>query len=621
MNESNLNCLLCEKNKLIYLNFEKCNHKICQSCLKQVLLNSTFLQKKIKPNFEIPCKCNSSILLLTPNSLLSFLQSNSKIDNICEKHNLPFEHYCSNCRLWLCSECKKDFHNDYFSSHPLKTFNQFDENDNNLCPIHNNCNLSYYCKTCKCSICQKGVYNEHREHWKISFDDYMKQFKKFEKKWKRKNLNDFTIYIDSCFKKTVNDIENSFNLVKEKIENIIENFKKFEINLTNIKSNKIIEIKTYIDILKNLYNFYYKRKEKKEKNRNDIKFLYKAFTEFKEITIDSKIFKQNFQKIDSYFNELFNIDFFPIKLSFYYHDNKNIFKKEKYTHCSKSISIQEKWVNCIVEINDDKLAAGCGDFLIKGKKVIKIFNLMSYKEEGKLIGHTNDIISLIYLKNNGKLISGSLDNSIKIWNLNTYKEEKTLYGHLGNVQCLLELNNNTLVSGSGDSTIKFWNLFNYSNIKTLKGHKDKIRAMIKLKDGRIASGSYDNTIKVWNLSNEKEDFTLSDKVDDVFCLIQLFNGNLASGSKDNKIKIWDLKKGIIQYFLIGHTDCVLCLINLKDGRLVSCGSDKKIKIWRVDNRREEITLEGHNDIVNCLIQLGNGKIVSCSLDRTIKFWN
>ena len=620
MNDENFQCLFCEKKKLIYLKFEKCNHKICQSCLKQELLNSTILQKKIKPKFEIPCKCNSSILSLTPNSLLTFLQSNTKIDNICSKHNLPFEHYCPNCRLWLCLECKKDFHNDYFSSHPLKNFNQIDEIDNNLCPIHNGYNFSFYCKTCKHSICKKEALNEHKDHWKVSFDDYMKQFKKFEKKWKRKNLNEFNNYIDYCFKKTINDIEESFNLIKEKIENIIDNFKKFEMNLTNNKINKITEIKTYIDILKNIYNFYYNRKEKIEKNRNDIKFLYKAFTEFKEIKIDSKIFKQNFQKIDSYFNELLNIDFFPINLSFYYHDNKNKFKKEKYTHCSKSISIKKNWVNCLVEINDDKIAAGCGDFLIKEKKVIKIFNLLNYKEEGKLIGHTNDIISLIYLKN-GKLISGSLDNLIKIWNLNTFKEERTLFGHLGNVQCLLELNNNTLVSGSGDSTIKFWNLFNYSNIKTLKGHKDKIRAMIKLKDGRIASGSYDNTIKVWNLSNEKEDFTLSDKVDDVFCLIQLFNGNLASGSKDNKIKIWDLKKGIIQYFLIGHTDCVLCLINLKDGRLVSCGSDKKIKIWRVDNRREEITLEGHNDIVNCLIQLGNGKIVSCSLDRTIKFWN
>ena len=613
-------CLFCNKKKLIYLIFEKCNHKICQTCIKQVLLNSTFLRKKIKPTFEISCKCNSTILSLTPEALLNFLNSNSKIDNICSKHNLPFENYCSNCRLWLCLECKKDFHNDYFGAHNLKNFNQIDEKENNLCPFHNGYNYNYYCKTCKLSICKKGFDNEHKEHWKVSFEDYMKQFNNYEKKWKRKNLNEFNIYIDDCVKKTINDIEDKVNIIKEKIENIIENCKKFELNIINEKNKKIKEIQTYINIIKNIYNYYYTNKEKKEKNRNDIKFLYKAFTEFKEISLDQKLFDENFQKIDFYFTEIKNIDFFPINISFYYHDNKNIFKKEKYSHCIKSITIQQSWVNCLAELNDDKIAAGCGDFFINETKVIKIFNLMNYKEEGKLIGHTDDIISLLFLKNN-KLVSGSLDNTIKIWNLDSFKEEKTLYGHLGNVQCLLELNNNILVSGSGDSTIKLWNLSNYQNIKTLKGHKDKIRTMIILKDGRIASGAYDNTIKIWNYKNEKENITLKNKVDEVFCLIQLIDGRLASGSKNNIIKIWDLNKGIIQFTLIGHTDCVLCLINLKDGRLVSCGSDKKIIIWRLDIRSEEITLEGHKDIVNCLIELKNGKIVSCSLDKTIKFWN
>ena len=200
-------CLFCNKKKLIYLIFEKCNHKICQTCIKQVLLNSTFLRKKIKPTFEISCKCNSTILSLTPEALLNFLNSNSKIDNICSKHNLPFENFCSNCRLWLCLECKKDFHNDYFGTHNLKNFNQIDEKENNLCPFHNGYNYNYYCKTCKLSICKKGFDNEHKEHWKVSFEDYMKQFRNYEKKWKRKNLNEFNIYIDDCVKKTINVIE------------------------------------------------------------------------------------------------------------------------------------------------------------------------------------------------------------------------------------------------------------------------------------------------------------------------------------------------------------------------------------------------------------------------------
>ncbi len=78
------------------------------------------------------------------------------------------------------------------------------------------------------------------------------------------------------------------------------------------------------------------------------------------------------------------------------------------------------------ELKDDKIVQG--DFFTNETKVIKIINLMNYKEEGKLTGHTYDIISLLFLKNN-KLVSDSLDNTIKIWNLDSFKEEKTLYIH------------------------------------------------------------------------------------------------------------------------------------------------------------------------------------------------
>ncbi len=52
------------------------------------------------------------------------------------------------------------------------------------------------------------------------FEDCMKWFRNYEKNWKRKNLNKFNI--DDCVKKTKNDIEDKVNIIKEKIENIIE---------------------------------------------------------------------------------------------------------------------------------------------------------------------------------------------------------------------------------------------------------------------------------------------------------------------------------------------------------------------------------------------------------------
>ena len=68
----------------------------------------------------------------------------------------------------------------------------------------------------------------------------------------------------------------------------------------------------------------------------------------------------------------------------------------------------------------------------------------------------------------GKLYSGSYDNSIKVWNYSNHKlittlgvpeehdEEGEYEGHTGRVNCLT-INDGKLYSASRDMTIKVWN--------------------------------------------------------------------------------------------------------------------------------------------------------------------
>ena len=69
-------------------------------------------------------------------------------------------------------------------------------------------------------------------------------------------------------------------------------------------------------------------------------------------------------------------------------------------------------------------------------------------------GHITSVTYLIGFE--GKVISGSDDNTIKVWDL---KEEgkclQTLRGHTNSVDCLLKFDGN-LISGSWDKTIKVW---------------------------------------------------------------------------------------------------------------------------------------------------------------------
>ena len=82
-----------------------------------------------------------------------------------------------------------------------------------------------------------------------------------------------------------------------------------------------------------------------------------------------------------------------------------------------------------------------------------ISQLAKYKSKITLSGHTGGINSIIQLKN-GKIASGSGDNSIKIWDLSTNTCESTLTGHTENVMAVIELQDGRLVSSSWDKTIK-----------------------------------------------------------------------------------------------------------------------------------------------------------------------
>ena len=56
----------------------------------------------------------------------------------------------------------------------------------------------------------------------------------------------------------------------------------------------------------------------------------------------------------------------------------------------------------------------------------------------------------------GRIASGSTDNTIKIWNFDTPDEPTTLTGHTGSVFSVAPLDGDRIVSGSSDQTVRIW---------------------------------------------------------------------------------------------------------------------------------------------------------------------
>ena len=58
-----------------------------------------------------------------------------------------------------------------------------------------------------------------------------------------------------------------------------------------------------------------------------------------------------------------------------------------------------------------------------------------------------------------------------------------------------------LASGSHDNTIRLWNLASGGEAALLEGHTSAVSALCVLSGRRLASGSHDNTIRLWGLAS------------------------------------------------------------------------------------------------------------------------
>ena len=95
---------------------------------------------------------------------------------------------------------------------------------------------------------------------------------------------------------------------------------------------------------------------------------------------------------------------------------------------------------------------------------------------------------------------------IAIWDLQKRVVDIELRGHVERVSALLPLADGRLLSGSRDNTIKVWGqhaLSQHGGARvdaadmTMEGHAGEVYALVQHSDGRVLSGSFDGTIRVW----------------------------------------------------------------------------------------------------------------------------
>ena len=560
---------------------------VCPKCFQYPLIQLIENQPE-QIIIKCPCRYEKTLSISDYNTTIDYLcKPNPTCQNEITHTSQKGEEFCLNCNNWLCSECLIN-HKSTFNNHSTVTSTfRVDYK----CKTHPDKDIDFFCKNCQSHLCQVcKLEDKHDNHMIISLDGYLNHLKMNQIK---QDIDEAKLYVSEYYAKIKN------NVVQKLKEAMLEIEKAYE---TNQKNNNTIL--SFIQALLDNYSSDHYNYYSMTNILNNTNFKYEKIKEFE----DNSNIEINQGNIDKLINYL---------------KSNHIYKKpeEEISQLKQTHSISNKYsVASLLLLQDGRLA--CCYY----NKVIKIFNVSTFKCEQSLLGHT-DSVSYITQLNNGKLISCS-DKTIKIWEplLPTFKCIKTLNAHEDWIVKVISISNNRIASCSWDKTIKIWKSEPpYNEIKTLVNHTEKVTSIIQLKNKEILiSGATDSdsALRVWNTHT----YDYEKIIMKVQCcyrngLIEINNNRLCVGGQ-NRISIINLIQYSIEKIITDESLGFILCFEIIDTNML-CGTEKG-KLYKVDLLTFEgmiVNEKAHHNHISSIQKINDRLIASGSWDKNIRLWS
>lgn len=277
-----------------------------------------------------------------------------------------------------------------------------------------------------------------------------------------------------------------------------------------------------------------------------------------------------------------------------------------------------------------------------------------------LNGHKDSVYCVQF--DEGKIITGSRDNTIRVWDARTYQCVRKLgppnnprervqiqrtevepqgvvpffkmeatspdppnptpsMWHQASVLCL-QYDDEILVTGSSDFSCIVWSIKDdYTPMFRLLGHTAGVLDVC-IDAHRIVTCSKDTTIKIWDRFTGRLLKTLFGHQGPVNA-VQVRGNLLASASGDGMSKLWRMEDGLCIKEFHSRERGLACVEFSEDGRTIFAGgNDHVIYEYNTITGNVERELQGHTDLVRSLhLDTAHGRIVSGSYDHSIKIWS
>jgi len=183
--------------------------------------------------------------------------------------------------------------------------------------------------------------------------------------------------------------------------------------------------------------------------------------------------------------------------------------------------------------------------------VFKLWDVPTGKEIRTFSGHSHFINTVVFTADGGRILSGSMDNTLKLWDTKTGKEIRTFHGHASTIGAIdISSDGRHVVSGDWDGDIKLWEMDSGREIKTFKGHSNQVRSVLFSPDDKyLVSGSRDGTTRLWDISTGKEIAQFISFTDSEWIVItpEGYYNSSANGDKHLNVRIGNNVYGIENY--------------------------------------------------------------------------
>jgi len=143
-----------------------------------------------------------------------------------------------------------------------------------------------------------------------------------------------------------------------------------------------------------------------------------------------------------------------------------------------------------------------------GDGTLGVFDIRAGKMNSVSDYMTEELLSVVILKNGSKVVCGSQDGVLCVFSTGQWADlSDRVPGHPNSVDTMIKLDEDTLVSGSSDGLIRIMQIQPNKPLGVIGDHEDFPVEKIAISYDRklIASCSHDNTVKFWDCSFLTED--------------------------------------------------------------------------------------------------------------------